>query len=106
MDPDTIIPYRIQITFFDKDADEMRSRWITTEADQDSARKVLAFVGLWGSKDWNGDFYKALIEAFFRADEEHFARLAAGFPQLATAVTIYKTRDWGLHTLEQLANAE
>ena len=40
-----------------------------------------------------GDFRKELIEAFFRADSENFAKLASVFPEIAAAVKAWQQGD-------------
>ncbi len=37
-----------------------------------------------------GDFRKALIEAFFRADEVNFGKLKSVFPEIAAAVNAWR----------------
>ncbi len=40
-----------------------------------------------------GDFRKALIEAFFRADATNFAKLEVHFPEIAAAVNAWRKGD-------------
>ena len=40
-----------------------------------------------------GDFRKMLIEAFFRADHENFAKLESVFPEVAAAVKAWSHGD-------------
>lgn len=50
-----------------------------------------------------GSFKRALLDALDRADREHTLRLAAVYPGYASAVTIARYREDGIHTLQGIA---
>ncbi len=79
------------------------SGWVWGEPTPEEASQVLFAFGEGGYRA--GGFVGALLDAMIRADPRNLARMACGFPGLASAVHAAMRVDDGLDRLRVLASS-